>query len=64
MDATPVPASEIDACIAAAQDLRDALDHYSDIAPDTQEHVTYVRGWRNSLRALETLVRLELQRAR
>jgi hypothetical protein len=64
MDATPVPAREIDACIAAAQDLRDALDHYSDIAPNTEEHVTYVRGWCNSLRALETLVRLELQRTR
>ena len=45
-----------------ASDLLDALEHYSDVAEPTQDQVTHVVGWSNSLKALRDLIRLELSK--
>lgn len=50
----PTPIEEV---IEVAQDLVRALEHYSDLAPDTAEARTQELAWRNATASVRDLVR-------
>lgn len=47
----------VDQAIEAAQDLVRALEHYSDVAPDTAEARTQEIAWKNATASVRDLVR-------
>lgn len=56
-DCSVTAPTAIEGAIEVAQDLVRALEHYSDLAPDTAEARTQELAWRNATASVRDLVR-------